>query len=323
MLKQDGTISSDAVGLILPTSLCSGQIARMCVDTLNKHPLLQDTELSRFVTLVHTEGCGGSVNEEFRDTLLGYLAHPFVKQAILLEHGCEATHNDYFRHALRARGLDPDDYGWASIQLEGGIHNVIEHMVSWFTDKLRDSEPAESITTDLSAVKIALMTNAPLSAPMIDAYTDLTQMIVACGGTVVLHEHDQLLTTAYTEQLGIERIKPTLAYAQSFNVAGLHIMAMPTHDWSEILTGLGSSGVEVMVNYTGEQPMPGHPMIPVLQISDLSTSVDLYAQETDGDLLERLLTLIVSTLSRQYVPISTRTGNINFQITRGLLGVSL
>ena len=76
--------STDRVGLILPTSLCSGQIARMCVEYLNQHHIGQQQGLSRFVTLVHTEGCGGSINDEFQNTLFGYLSHPFVDHALLL-----------------------------------------------------------------------------------------------------------------------------------------------------------------------------------------------------------------------------------------------
>lgn len=80
--------TTELVGLILPTSLCSGQIARMCVQQLNKTSV--DTYgISRFVTLVHTEGCGSSSGSELTDTLLSYLQHPMIKHAILLEHGCE------------------------------------------------------------------------------------------------------------------------------------------------------------------------------------------------------------------------------------------
>ena len=54
-----GELTTEQIGLVMPTSLCSGQIAKMTTDTLNAEGLAEAGGLSRFVTLVHTEGCGG------------------------------------------------------------------------------------------------------------------------------------------------------------------------------------------------------------------------------------------------------------------------
>ncbi len=57
----------------------------------------------RIVSLPHTEGCGhssGSSEQLFVRTMLGYSIHPNVTYALLLEHGCEKTHNDYMRKEL-------------------------------------------------------------------------------------------------------------------------------------------------------------------------------------------------------------------------------
>ncbi len=40
-----------------------------------------------------------------------------MRFALLLEHGCEKTHNDYFRAALGGTGRASSDFGWASIQV--------------------------------------------------------------------------------------------------------------------------------------------------------------------------------------------------------------
>src|SRR5262245_44795086 len=56
-LRSRGRMATDQVGLILPTSLCAGQIARMSADRLNQKGLGKEQYLSRFVSLVHTEGC--------------------------------------------------------------------------------------------------------------------------------------------------------------------------------------------------------------------------------------------------------------------------
>ncbi|MEQ8674859.1 MAG: UxaA family hydrolase [Aggregatilineales bacterium] len=321
--------TTDQVGLILPTSLCSGQIARMCVDQLNKHHLANKTVLSHFVTLVHTEGCGGSVNNEFRDTLLGYLSHPFVKHALLLEHGCESTHNAFFREAMMERGYMPEDYGWASIQMDGGIQNVLLKMRDWFDAQLANDAPHIMTHAGLEAVRLALVTQGELDAVTTNALATLTKMIVSAGGTVVISEQDALLKSEFVAQLGLGAdFRPSVGYGQVINASGFHIMAAPTKDWGELLTGLGATGMEIILAHTGTQAMPGHPMIPVLQVAgaDLisgSPDVDLQLSGLADEQVKQVLAGIVSTLSHEYTPKSTQSGNVYFQITRGLLGVSL
>jgi altronate dehydratase len=317
--------TGEQLGLILPTSLCSGQIARLCVQALNKHIHLKQPPVSRFVTLVHTEGCGSSLNDEFRDTLLGYLGHPAVKHALLLEHGCEATHNDYFRHAMRARGYDPQKYGWASIQLDGGIQNVVQKMIAWFDDQIARDPLPEKETVGLEALRVALITRGPCSAQVADTLARLTRQIVGAGGTVVVHEQDNLLRPAYAAHLVLEdRLAPTLGYAQVAEQPGFHLMGMPTLDWAETLTGLGAAGVNVILGVVDDRPMPGHPMLPVLQVSEHPHSETdlLLSSDTLAD-TNALLKALIATFTGEYVPKVVQSGNLNFQVTRGLLGVSL
>ena len=327
--KKGDIATTEQVGLILPTSLCSGQIAKMCVERLNQQ--IDNYDVSRFVTLVHTEGCGGSINTEFKDTLLGYLSHPFVKHALLLEHGCEATHNDYFRIAMRERGYDPANYGWASIQLDGGIETVIQKMMTWFAAARDRTKATEQTQSGLKAATVALISQGEISAETTTAFATVCRMIIAAGGTVLVHQNDALLIGDFAAQLEIPSTpEPTLAYADVAQKPGCHVMAMPTRDWGEILTGMGASGVELIISHIDKQPLPGHPMIPVLQIAEqgdlaaeFETSLDLLL---DGNVEERvniLLEHIVQTLSHTYTPAVVASGNVYFQVTRGLLGVSL
>ena len=50
-------IASDQIALVMPTSLCSGQVARLIAEELDANPPPW-SDVSRFVALVHTEGCG-------------------------------------------------------------------------------------------------------------------------------------------------------------------------------------------------------------------------------------------------------------------------
>jgi len=55
------------------------------------------------VALPHTEGCGHSSGDHeglVVRTMLGYAAHPMAAKVVMLEHGCEKTHNGRFEQEL-------------------------------------------------------------------------------------------------------------------------------------------------------------------------------------------------------------------------------
>lgn len=322
----------DQVGLILPTSLCSGQIAQMCVQQLNKNHIGQDRGISRFVTLVHTEGCGAANGHELPDTLLGYLQHPMVKYGLLLEHGCEKTHNGYIRQLMAEKSLDPEQYGWASVQADGGIQKVVHKMTDWFNEQLESKPEPKVVEVGLEAVRLGIISQGVVSDDLAEQLAALTRIIVAGGGSVILPENDTVLKhpTYQAAVLGQQAIKPTLGYAQVMTQAGFHIMAMPSKQWSEMLTGLGAAGVDVILAHVQDRPMSGHPLIPVLQVSANPAINPAYQADLDKALGEttalwntEMLDLVVDTLARRYRPQLSSNGNTQFQITRGLLGVSL
>ena len=82
--QTENGISSDRVGLVIPSSLCSAQIAQMAAQRLNELGVGREKEISHFAALVHTEGCGNSIEAEYVDTLLGYMAHPLGATCLLL-----------------------------------------------------------------------------------------------------------------------------------------------------------------------------------------------------------------------------------------------
>ena len=131
--RDGGHIALERIGLIAPTSLCAGQIASGIAEKLNAAPM--PPGIDRFAALPHTEGCGtsrGYAEELFVRTMIGYLRHRAVARALLLEHGCEKTHNDEFRVNLKKLGVDQARFGWASIQNDGGIDAVTGRVVDWF-----------------------------------------------------------------------------------------------------------------------------------------------------------------------------------------------
>ena len=143
-------LTSDSVALIIATSLCSSEVSQQIADILNETLLnvnnngksitvtKNNIPITRFVACAHTEGCGSmhadgnaEANIPFR-TLLGHLKHPNVVAGFLIEHGCEKHHNKYFKQQMKRYNMNANDYGWASIQLGGGLKNCINKCMDYF-----------------------------------------------------------------------------------------------------------------------------------------------------------------------------------------------
>lgn len=329
-------IACDRIGLIMPTSLCSGQVAELIAADLNARGGLPGG-LSRFVALAHTEGCGAANSEEmYLQTMVGHLRHPFTQRALLLEHGCEKLHNDAVRHWFGEQGEIVEDFGFASVQLDGGIEKVRERVVAWFTKSLAAMPPAKRVTASGEHVRLAVLSSGSLDDATQRVLATVCAGIVASGGTVVLADNDGLLASdAFRVALLAkpETWQASLAYGETAKKPGLHVMRAPTEDASETVTGLGGTGVELMLAAVGSVALQGHPMIPMLQIGGSGANADgENGFEHDLDVVlgvaheqavAALLNCITATLSQRYQPKLASSGNVRFQLTRGELGVSL
>jgi altronate dehydratase len=326
----------DQVALVMPTSLCSGQISRRIANRLNERDATLG-KVTRYVALPHTEGCGvsaGSAETIYSRTVLGHLASPTVRFGLLLEHGCEKTHNDYFRNRLEEAGLDPDRFGWASVQLDGGIDSVVAKVEDWFAETQENAEELEYEGAGPEALRIGLYASGPVSNEAARSLAEITLAVAGSGGTVVVPERAAILSSpVFLESvLGDLSAENTLAYGQAVPVdkPGLHVMEAPTDHWVETATGLGATGVEVMLAHVAGHPLQAHRMIPLLQASSDPETLEKHAEDLDvilqGDPDEwtvQMLETVAAVASREYVPKLFEAGNTDFQFTRGLLGVSM
>ena len=310
---------TDQVGLILPTSLCSGQIAQMIAHRCNEQKIGEKQGISRFVALPHTEGCGvsgGRSEEIYTRTMIGHLTHQAVALGLLLEHGCEKTHNDHVRHEIQKLGISPERYGWASVQLDGGIDAVIDKVQDWFSETLADKPAVPVVDTGLEHLCIAVTSTGEATEEVSQSLTQLTYRIVAAGGTAIVPANATFITS---------ELSPTLAYGQRVEKAGFHIMETPTDQPTETLTGLGATGVDLALAHIVGAPLQSHVMVPLIQISTDATTQAAYGADLDlatAD-VDDLLALIVEVASRKYTPKLHSKGNTDFQLTRGLLGISM
>ena len=321
-LHTENGCRTDQVGLILPTSLCSGQIAQMIAHRCNEREIGKEQGISRFVALPHTEGCGvsgGRSEEIYTRTMIGHLTHPTVALGLLLEHGCEKTHNDHVRHEIQKLGISPERYGWASVQLDGGIDAVIDKVQDWFSETLADKPAVPVIDAGLEHLCVAVTSTGNATEEASRSLTQLVQVIAAVGGTVVVPANATFLG------YGTRSVPTTLAYGQQVEKSGFHIMETPTDQPTETLTGLGATGVDLALAHIVGAPLQSHVMVPLLQVSTDSTTQANYGADLDlatAD-VEELLALIVEVASRRYTPKLHGKGNTDFQLTRGLLGISM
>ena len=306
----------ERIGLIVPTSLCAGQIALSIADRLNADSI--GGEIDRHVALPHTEGCGASrgyAEELFVRTMIGYLRHRCVAKALLLEHGCEKTHNDEFRVNLKNSGVDKSRFGWASIQNDGGIDAVTDKAIEWFRRAETMASESRRIDTNVGKLRIGLAAFGDIEHKTANALTAATRSVVNAGGSVILAQNASLLENkAFLDQLipaSVDLSRATLAYGQALEQEGLHLMDAPTRHVIETLSGLGGCGCDAILTLGDDVADLNHPMLPIVSLDPDSASANA--------ILNRLVTTIQSLDSRELPPRQIA----DFQITRGWLGISL
>ena len=328
-----GRGATERLGLILPTSLCSTQIARLAAERLNARGLAKGTGLSRFLGFLHTEGCGfggETMYQLLHRTYRGYLTHPNVASALLLEHGCEKVPNDVMRHHLAAAGVDPARFGWASVQLDGGIERALGRVEAWFEERLA-AAPAAAALVPQGAPNLALLSAGPVDDASSRAFAAVARAVLAAGGSVVLPESDPLLAVGPFRAALLGEVAPraTLAYGEPFAVPGLHLVATETDHWVENLTGLCACGAQVAAGLVRDHARQGHPMMPVIQFAAADQRGTVVAEDIDAFLpaapaaAAALLAEWIGAVAGGERQVAVqRNGAVDFQLTRGLLGLT-
>jgi len=288
--------------------------------------------IDRFVALTHSEGCGfggetmyGTLHRTYR----GYATHPNVAAALLLEHGCEKIPNDAMRREFERAGLPLERFGWASVQLDGGIEKAITNVQHWFETRSTAGTPAGA--AGLGSLAVGLLSAAPPQPDAARALAALAMAILDAGGTVLVPEGDALLAAPVFRDTVLGGVTPraTLAYGQPFAESGLHLVATDSDHWVENVTGIAACGAHVVIGDVGDSPQQGHPLIPVLQFAGpaargriAEADVDLVLNESDAAAALRLRELVLAAAQQRYTPVAAAGGFVDFQLSRGLLGVS-
>ena len=330
---------TERVGLVLPTSMCASPIARLVVDDLNQKYASGENELGvvRFVTLPHTEGCAAvGPMDVYTRTLLGHLTHRKVSAAVLLEHGCEKTHNDFWRNELQQRGLSTDAFGWASVQADGGIDSSKAAVTSMLLDRLRECKAAcptpPADDKPLQSVSIAMHALGPVPPPVALALAHVARAFITKGASVVLPQGTSLLDTpAFLSELLLEEVpkgvlSSTLEYGMHpAHFGGLHLMQMYNPTPAEINSGLVAGGAMLQLVYCGDgKQTETSALVPMIQISAESVVCSAEAFDivlgpaTQTQWVPLILTFVANVFQGVRVPKTYTSTNVSFQIPRGL-----
>ena len=304
-----GGLAAERIGLILPTSLCSGEVARKI--TLRLNAALADAatkqtaaaplaaRVTRFECLPHTEGCGTGYAEGgmamYSRIMVGHLTHPSVSLALCLEHGCEKTHNDFFANAMVDAKIDGAAYGYASIQLDGGIDAVTAKVEKYFSRAAASALDAPGALNTRSLVDargldvgVIVPDKADAASPAVAAaIAALARALAAGGGCLVVPATSGIMANAaFTAALALAAppvadspapVPATLAFGETVRgrgpAAGVHVMDMPyVRDFTETVTGFAAAGVHAVL-VLGTPPAAGsarapagHPIVPVVHI---------------------------------------------------------
>ncbi len=324
--------ATERIGLVLPTSMCSAQIARLAADRMNAKGLAQQLGFSRFVALTHSEGCGFGGETMYHllyRTYRGYATHPNVAATLLLEHGCEKIPNDVMRRQFEQAGIPVERFGWASVQLDGGIDRTLAKVEQWFTATAPALSSVPRVPVPFGALTLGLLSAFPLGTTGTAALARLARRLLNAGGSVLLPESDPLLASPEFRKVFFGDTAPhaTLAYGQTFTVPGLHVVATDSDHWVENLTALGACGAHGFVGLVGTSSQQSHPMLPLIQLADsafsgsiLDVDLALTGNEAADDLA--LFALLRAALQGEIAPVANSGGFVDFQLSRGLLGVS-
>ncbi len=182
------------------------------------------------------------------------------------------------------------------------------------------------------ALHDSFASSGPIPAEVAGSLAGLTRTVVGAGGTVVVPHSSTLMSSETYLEGTVNRpsVSPSLGYGQHARKKGFYVMESPSRHTVETLTGLGATGTEIILAYVGREPVQGHPMIPTIQVTSevadrrgAAEDFDLMLRDTPSSWAETLLGIILEVASRRYVPKLFAQGNVDFQITRGLLGMSI
>merc|ERR1712137_775770 len=96
---------------------------------------------------------------------------------------------------MQSRGIDPSQYGFASVQLDGGIENATAKAHDWFAGVTKLEPAVARVGVSLAKVPIAIIGEAS-SGGAAKLAASLLRGFVGAGGTAVAPANAAMLHSA-------------------------------------------------------------------------------------------------------------------------------
>jgi hypothetical protein len=106
-------------------------------------------------------------------------------------------------------------------------------------------------------------------------------------------------------------------------------VASETDHAVENITGFGGNGAHLVLMIVGEHAQQGHPLLPVIQVAEPhrrgilpADDIDVFLTGDAGADSATLIQWLVAVAQRERIPVANAQGFVDFQLTRGLLGLT-
>jgi len=198
--RADGRAATRNFIGVLTSVNCSGTVARMIADQLNRSGVLDDyPNVDGVVPLVHGSGCcmgGDDSHEGFRNLkrlFNGYALHPNFAATLMVGLGCETMQ---IPDVMREAANDPHSrLRTLTIQEAGGTTAAVEQGKALVVEMLAAANAAERVDIPASELIVALECGGSdgfsgiTANPALGAAVDL---LVRQGGTAILAETPEI-----------------------------------------------------------------------------------------------------------------------------------
>lgn len=195
--RNDGRVGVRNYVLVIPTSMCASHEASQ-IATIAEFSLFSEAKypnVDGVVAIPHNKGCGcqgGSNLDIIMRTLSNYAAHPNVGGVVFIDLGCEKTSLKYMDKylSLRREGLQKP-IARISIHDLGGTQEAIARGLQEVERMLPEVNRTARVDCSMSELVLGVKCGGSDALSGISANPALghtADMIVACGGTVVMTE---------------------------------------------------------------------------------------------------------------------------------------
>ena len=179
--------------------------------------------------------------------------------------------------------MDPAVFGWASVQLDGGIVKAMDKVEAWFRQALAETEAPVAVERGLGALRLGMQATGELGADAAQSFAQLTRWVVTAGGTVVVpHNATLLREPAYLDSVLIQPSDAaTLPYGQAAVEPGFYIMETPTDPLGRDGYRAGGYGRRPDLGSYRRASSTGAPLNAGGQVSANPTVAALYGDDID------------------------------------------